>query len=110
LALVVLVLLAAAIGAFAIARGSEISRRAGYLWHVAFSYVVALAVEADRKSRHLSAPFEFAAFVFVAWPLIVPYYLYQIKGWRGILLGVGLVAFSAVPDLVAFATYVLMPE
>jgi hypothetical protein len=108
--MVVLVVLASAISAFAVARGSEISRGAGYLWYVAFSYVVALAVEADRKSRHLSAPFEYAAFVLFAWPLIVPYYLYQIIGWRGILLGFGLVAFSAVPDLVALATYLLMPE
>lgn len=98
LTLVVLVLLASAVSALAIARGSEISRGAGYLWYVAFSYVVALAVEADRKSRRLSAPFEYAAFVFVAWPLIVPYYLYQIKGWRGVLLGFGLIALSAVPD------------
>lgn len=110
LAMVVLVVFAAAIGAFAIARGSEISRGAGYLWYAAFSYVVALAVEADRKSRHLSTPFEYAAFVFVAWPLVVPYYLYQIKGWRGMLLGLGLVGFSCVPDLVAVATYLLMRE
>lgn len=109
-AMIVLVLLAAVIGAFAIARGSEISRGAGYLWYATFSYVVTLAVEADRKSRHLSAPFEYAAFVFVAWPLVVPYYLYQIKGWGGIFLGLGLVVFSCVPDLVAFATYLLMSE
>lgn len=108
--MVVLVLFASAVSAFAITRGGDISRGAGYLWYAAFSYVVALAVEADRKSRRLSAPFDHAAFVFFAWPFVVPYYLYQVKGWPGVLSGVGLIAFSLVPDLVAFATYLLVPE
>jgi hypothetical protein len=105
-----LVLLASAISAFAVVHGSTISRSVSYLWYATFSYVVALTIEIDRKSRKLSAPFEYSAFVFVAWPFVVPYYMYQIKGWRGVLLGLGLIAFSSIPDLVTLATYFLLPE
>ncbi len=39
--------------------------------------------------------FEYRAFLFFGWPLILPYYLIRLNGWRGLLATFGLV-FSYV--------------
>ena len=90
--------------AFAVIHGGVISRGTAHLWYVTFSYLVALTIEADRKSRKLSAPYEYSALVFFAWPFVVPYYLYILQGWRGVWIGVGFYLFSCLPDITAIAT------
>src|SRR5258708_1990052 len=40
---------------YAVSRGAEISRGAGQLWYVCFSYAVAWWVEIDRKAKAISA-------------------------------------------------------
>ena len=109
-ALIFLVVAASVVQVLFVSRGEELSRGSGYLWYATYSYVVALAVEADRRSRQMSAPFEYSAFVFFAWPVLVPYYLYGVRGWRGLALGVGLVLYSSIPDFAAYVTYFLMQE
>jgi hypothetical protein len=108
--MVVLVVIASAMHAFVVSRGGELSGGAGYLWYATFSYLVALAIEADRKSRQLAAPFEYGAFVFFAWPVAVPYYLFKVRGWRGLALGLGLILFASIPDFIAIATYFLVQD
>lgn len=108
--MVILVAIGSAINAFAASRGGELSPGSSYLWYATFSYVVALAVEADRKSRKLSAPYEYGALVFFAWPAVVPYYLFTVRKWRGLALGLGLILFSCIPDFTYFITCILVQE
>jgi len=49
-----------------------------------FASSLALWVLADARQRRRSLPYDFDAFVFFAWPFIVPIYLFQTRGWRAI--------------------------
>lgn len=72
------------------------------VWLLFTQLFVACWVYLDRRDRRLNLPFEFDAFVFFAWPLALPYYLYKSRGaWRGILLTAFIFALVLVPRLVA---------
>ena len=62
---------------------------------------VALWVYLDRQGRRLNLPFEFDAFVFFAWPIVLPYYLVKSRGARGLLLAALFFALLALPSVVA---------
>jgi hypothetical protein len=61
---------------------------------------VALWVYLDRQGRRLNLPFEFEAFVFVAWPILLPYYLVKSRGARGLLLAALFFALLILPSVV----------
>lgn len=69
------------------------------------SFLIALLIDGDRKIRGRSAPFEYAAFVFFAWPIIAPYYFFSVLRWRGLVIGFGLLLLALMPDLVVFFFY-----
>jgi hypothetical protein len=108
--IVALVLIGTVSNVFAAINGLELSLRTGILWYLILSYLVALAVEADRKSRKIPAPYEYAALVFFAWLLVLPYYLYSVHKWRGLLLSIGFIAFTLIPDFATIVTYLLIEE
>ena len=91
-------------------RGAEISESSNYLWMACFSFCVAWWIESDRKTRAISAPFEYQAFVFFLWPIAAPYYLFQTRRWRGFFQGIGLFCYSCLPGIAAFITYWLINE
>jgi hypothetical protein len=105
-----LVLFATVAQVFFTMRGLNLSRGSGDLWYFTFSYVIALLVEVDRKTRQVPAPFEYAAFVLFVWPLAVPYYLFKTRGWRGFAIGLGLILLAAIPDFAALVTYNLVGD
>jgi hypothetical protein len=72
------------------------------LWSLAFPMLLAIWVRMDRRSRNLNVPFEFDAFVFFAWPVALPYYLYRIRGKRGLLIVAAVYALYISP-MVLFA-------
>ena len=100
----------AAAQAYAISHGGDISRGAGSLWYVCFSYSVAWWVEIDRKARCIGAAFEYSAFMFFAWPLLAPYHLFETRRWRGLALGFGLIALASLPDIAAIVVYDLVDQ
>src|ERR1700687_3110127 len=67
------------------------------LWLFGFSLMVTLWVRAASRCRDFSLPYEFGTFVFFAWPVVVPYYTYRSRGWKGLLLGVGICMLKLVP-------------
>lgn len=76
-------------------------------------YTVGLAlllmwwVYVDRHERRYPAPFEFEAFVFFAWPVVVPFYLIHTRRWRGLpLVGALFVAFL-LPSVAGRVAYSL---
>jgi hypothetical protein len=64
------------------------SRSAGLT--IVFSYLFAsslgLWVISDAQERGRSLPYDFGTFVFFAWGLLVPWYLFSTRGWRGLLV------------------------
>ena len=83
------------------AYGLEVSDRTYWLWVYGYGLLLAWWVKQDRRKRGYTAPFEYEAFVFFAWPIMAPYYLYRTRGSRGLMWGVGIFAFSFFPDISA---------
>jgi hypothetical protein len=75
------------------------------LWSIAFGLILTWWVYTDRPNRQFKLPFEFEYFVFFAWPIAVPYYLYRRLGWRGLFLGLGILGLYVGPYFIAAVIY-----
>jgi hypothetical protein len=78
------------------------------LWTFAFRLMLAWWVRVDRRALDFSVPFEFDAFVFFAWPVVVPYYLYRSRGGRGLLFGAGIWGLYITPSLTAQLVHIAL--
>jgi len=74
------------------------------LWPFLNQLFVACWVYFDRRALRVSVPYEFDAFVYFAWPVVLPYYLCKTRGARGLLLAGLFYALFIVP---ALATVIL---
>ena len=74
------------------------SDRAQFVANFGWSFCLTWWVYRDRRCREQSVPFEFEAFVFFAWPLVLPCYLFKTRGWRALPWVFGLTALWLVPD------------
>ncbi len=88
--------------------GEDTSGAWDYFEGVSFNYVLAWWVYGDRHKRGFPVPFEFEAFVFFAWPIALPYYLFSTRGWRAATLIIIALAFVVfLPYLVSLAVYTI---
>lgn len=76
-----------------------------FLYHFSFTLLLMWWVYVDRRIRNRAAPFEFEAFVFFAWIVVVPYYLIQTRRWRGLALIGVLYATYLFPYAVGIALF-----
>ena len=67
---------------------------------------IALWVLADARQQRRPAPYDLSSFVFFAWPVLAPIYLFSTRGWRGfaplgwfLLLYVAAAITSVIPSL-----------
>jgi hypothetical protein len=67
----------------------------------AYALVIALWVRTDRRKRGVSVPYEFDAFVFFFWYVAMPYYLYKTRGWRGLMIVLGIAILVVTPTVVS---------
>src|SRR6266542_817364 len=65
--------------------GAELSKRADLASRVAFPLVMASWVLADARKRGRRLCYDYDSFVFFAWPVVVPVYLYQTRGVQAFL-------------------------
>jgi hypothetical protein len=81
-------------------RARTLSPVTRYAW--GFSLVLSLIgwMREDRLARGYKVAFEYDAFAFFAWPVVMPYYLYRTRGWRGLYLAAGLYALFIVPLMI----------
>jgi len=96
-----LTLLLAGGRSFLAVRGLALPRETELLCSFEFRFILALWVSFDRRTRDLIVPFEFDAFVFFAWPFVLPWYLYRTRGWSGLLYAAAAYGLSVLPDLTA---------
>ncbi len=95
-------------GAIATYFGEYTPGASDLLWNFGLSFILACWVYCDRRQRGFPVPFEFEAFVFFAWPLVVPYYLFSTRDWRAatlIIIALAIVVF--LPYLVSLAVYAI---
>lgn len=86
-------------------QGVWLSESTSRLSYFILSFLVAILIERDRKIRGLSAPFEYAAFVFFAWPVVAPYHFFSVLRWKGLALGLGLLLLALAPDVAIILTH-----
>ncbi len=93
------------LGALA-SRGVSAPYGSSLFWRFAFALFMARWAAIDRRSHSFNVPFEFDAFVFFAWVLVVPYYLLKTRGPRGLISAMGFWALAITPTL---ASQVILP-
>jgi len=81
-------------------RRASLSPLTQYLWVLSIDLSLTGWVHEDRLAHGYKTPFEFDAFVFFAWPIVVPWYLCRTRGWRGLYVAAGLFALMIAPLVV----------
>jgi hypothetical protein len=81
-----------------------------FLWRL----IVPWWLYVDRQALRVSGSYEFGAFAFFAWPVVLPYYLFCTRAWRGLLLylafaGLGVLPYLAPAIIGAFRTTPVHP-
>ncbi len=89
------------------AYGEYTSEEADSVFGFGFTLLLMWWVYRDRHGRGYPVPFEFEAFVFFAWPLVVPYYLFRTRGRRAAPLFIALGAAFFLPSLSALVADVI---
>jgi hypothetical protein len=102
-----LCLYAVAWGIVAAISGGHVPKRAEVAASVALSLILASWVVADARKRKRKLPYDFDSFVYFAWPVIVPIYIFQSRGVRGFLTLLGFSGIGLLYVLAAFAVTLL---
>ena len=89
--------------------GEYASEESDYVYAFGFSLMLAWWVYVDRRQRRYAAPFEFEAFVFFAWLVVVPIYLIQTRRWKALPLIATLAAAYWLPTIVNELIYEVSP-
>ena len=71
--------------AYTVSPDGEISKRADAASRFALPLVIASWVTADARKRGRQLCYDYDSFVFFAWPLIAPVYIFQTRGVRAFL-------------------------
>ena len=61
----------------------------------------------DAKKQKYHRPYEFGAFIFFAWPVVLPVYLVATRGWKGMLLFLAFIILYYLPWSAGWAAYYL---
>ena len=85
--------------------GETTSAGSDLVYEYGFSMLLMWWVYRDRHQRRFPVPYEFEAFVFFAWPIVVPYYLVRTRGWRTMPGCIALGVSYLSPYLSALAVY-----
>ena len=81
------------------------SAESDLIYNLGFAIFLMWWVYRDRHQRRWPVPYEFEAFVFIGWPITIPYYLVRTRGWRAIPWCIVLGTSYISPYLGASAVY-----
>jgi hypothetical protein len=71
------------------------------------SLAVIMWLQRDARSAHLSLVHDWDLFLWLAWPVLLPWYAFKTRGRRGWVLILKLVALVCAPWLASFAAAML---
>ena len=74
----------------------------GYLWSVGWW------LRTDSRQRGFTWPWDLGLFLYIIWPLLIPYYLLKTRGWRGLLAIVVFIAAYIGARLLGMVVYVAL--
>jgi hypothetical protein len=78
-------------------KGQNTTESTDFLCSLFFALSVALWASNDAKSRNLYRPYEYSHFIFLIWPLALPYHLIKTRGSEGLLIFLGLLSLYPLP-------------
>ena len=90
---------------YMVLHGGSLSDRNGILWVAAFAMLVALWTKNDALLRNERKPFEYSYFLFLFWPIMLPYHLIRSRGTEGLLMFLGFLAMHEMPGAVAMTIW-----
>lgn len=74
-------------------------------WAVVFSLLVAVWAKRDASARRSAEAFDFAFYVIILWPLVLPYYLAKTRGIEGVVSFFGFVTVYSAPFFLGLMAY-----
>jgi hypothetical protein len=80
------VIAAQMIGGFYLAREQEPPQAFSLLYALGFVWVMGWWLLNDSRARGVGWVLDMGLFLYIAWPLIMPYYLIKTRGWKGLLV------------------------
>ncbi len=90
--------------------GHDPSIEARFVMTLALTLVIAWWAFDDAKKRKYHRPYEFGAFLFFAWPIVLPFYLVATRGWKGIFNFSVFVLLFCLPWLMGWGAYYMNPS
>jgi hypothetical protein len=90
---------------FAALKEQVTSEETNFIWSILFAVVIALWTSNDAKEKKLYEPFEYSYFVFLFWPLVLPYHLAKTRGTDGVIMFMGVVFLYMLPFLSGLVTW-----
>ncbi|RDE19549.1 hypothetical protein DV711_11710 [Motiliproteus coralliicola] len=73
------------------------------LWMCLFTVLIAMWCDRDKTGK--GWPYEYGFFMFIFWPLVLPYYLAKTRGLDGLVMFFGFGALYALPGLTWYMGY-----
>jgi hypothetical protein len=71
-----------------------------FIWKSALALFLVRWVAVDRLTTRFRGSYEFDAFLFIVWVVVLPYYLIKTRGGRGALLALGFFILALIPSLI----------
>ena len=88
-------------------KGYDPSIEAEQLMFVYITFMFACWILEDAKEQKYHRPYEFGAFIFFAWPILIPIYLVETRGWKGLIIFPVFVILYYLPWSIGWAAYYL---
>jgi hypothetical protein len=95
------------IASAASSHGAVLPMRADLASRVVFPLVMASWVMADAQKRGRRLAYDYGSFVFFAWPIIVPIYLFQTRGSRAFLTLLSFLGICVIAMLAASVVFII---
>jgi hypothetical protein len=76
-----------------------------FAYGLAFLWIVGWWLRTDSRERGIGWVFDMGLFLYIAWPLVIPYYLFKSRGARGLLVILGFVGAYGGAGLAGMVLY-----
>ena len=87
--------------------GYDPSPEAEQLMGISLTFLFAWWILEDAKKKKYHRPYEFGAFIFFAWPIIIPVYLVETRGWKGLFIFPAFIILYYLPYSIGWAAFYL---
>ena len=79
-----------------------------FAYGLAFLWIVGWWLRTDSRERGIGWVFDMGLFLYIAWPLVIPYYLFKSRGAKGLLVILVFVGAYVGAGLAGMALYLFL--